>query len=178
MANVAQALAAELEKEAAATRRMLERVPEDRLDWQPHAKSMTLGQLALHLASLPGAFAKMGRLEGLDASTVDFSPPAPKSTEEILSTLESSLADAKAFLNGLDDKAADSPWRLSMGEQEVWTMPRHELVRSLMLNHSYHHRGQLSVYLRLLDVPVPATYGDSADEHPLAAPAEVASATA
>lgn len=169
MANVAQALAAELEKEGASTRRMLERVPADRLDWQPHAKSMTLGQLALHLAGLPGAFAKMGRLDGFDASTVDFTPGTPKSADEILATLDASLAEAKAFFDGLDDEAADAPWRLTLGEQEIATMPRHELVRSLMFNHSYHHRGQLTVYLRLLDVPVPATYGDSADEHPFAA---------
>jgi len=171
MANVAQALAAELEKEAGATRRMLERVPEDRLDWQPHTKSMTLGQLALHLAGLPGTFARLGRLDGLDASTVDFAPRTPQSADEILSTWESSLADAKAFLGGLDEEAANAPWRLSLGERELATMPRHELVRNLMFNHSYHHRGQLSVYLRLLDVPVPAVYGNSADENPFAAQA-------
>lgn len=172
MANVAQALAAELEKESVATRRILERVPADHLDWQPHAKSMTLGQLAIHLAGLPGAFARMGRLDGIDLSTIDFAHRAPQSVDEILSTLEASLAEAKAFFDGLDDEAADAPWRFTMGEQEVSTISRHELVRSLMFNHSYHHRGQLSVYLRLLDVPVPATYGDSADEHPLTAQAQ------
>jgi uncharacterized damage-inducible protein DinB len=168
MANIGQALAAELEKESASTRRLLERVPADHLDWQPHEKSMTLGQLAIHLAGLPGTFAKLGQLDGLDASTVDFTPKAPQSADEILSTWESSLADAKAFLGGLDDETANGPWRLSLGEQELATMPRHELVRSLMFNHSYHHRGQLSVYLRLLGIPVPATYGNSADENPFA----------
>lgn len=171
MANVGQALAAELEKEAVATRRILERVPADRLDWQPHAKSMSLGQLALHLAGLPGAFSRMGRLDGFDASTIDFTPRTPESTDQILATWEASLADAKAFLGGLDDQAANAPWRMTLGERELMTLPRHELVRTLMFNHSYHHRGQLSVYLRLLDVPVPATYGDSADEHPMAAQA-------
>lgn len=169
MANIGQALAAELEKESAATRRILKRVPADRLDWQPHPKSMTLGQLALHLAGLPGAFAKMGRLEGLDASTVDFAHKQPESADQILTTLDASLAEAKEFFSDLDDETANAPWRLSLGEQEISTMPRHELVRSLMFNHAYHHRGQLSVYLRLLDVPVPATYGDSADEHPFGA---------
>jgi uncharacterized damage-inducible protein DinB len=168
MANVAQSLAAELEKESAATRRLLERVPGDRLGWQPHEKSMTLGQLAIHLAGLPGAFARLGRLDGLDASTVDFAPRTPQSADEILATWESSLADAKAFFSSLDDEAANAPWRLSLGERELATMPRHELVRSLMFNHSYHHRGQLTVYLRLLDIPVPATYGNSADENPFA----------
>ena len=169
MGNVGQALAAELEKESAATRRMLERVPADHLDWQPHTKSMTLGQLAIHLASLPGAFARMGRLDGFDVSTANFTPKKPQSAEEILATLEASLAEAKAFFGGLDDEAANAPWRMTLGERELATMPRHELVRSLMFNHAYHHRGQLSVYLRLLDVPVPATYGNSADENPFAA---------
>jgi len=168
MAHVAQALAAELEREGGATRRMLERVPEDRLDWQPHTKSMTLGQLALHVAGLPGTFARMGRLDGFDVSTIDFTPKAPQSKEEILAVLDASLAEAKAFFGELDETSAAAPWRLHRGEQEIFTLPRHELVRNLMLNHSYHHRGQLSVYLRLLDVPVPATYGDSADEHPMA----------
>jgi uncharacterized damage-inducible protein DinB len=171
MGNVGQALAAELEKESASTRRLLERIPTDRLGWQPHDKSMTLGQLGLHLAGLPGAFARLGRLDGLDAATVDFTPKAPQSTDEILAAWESSLADAKAFLSGLDDETANGSWRLSRGEQELAKMPRHELVRSLMFNHSYHHRGQLTVYLRLLDVPVPATYGNSADENPFAAQA-------
>ena len=169
MGQIGQTLATELEKEGAATRRMLERVPADRLDWQPHPKSMSLGQLALHLAGLPGAFAKMGRLDGLDAATIDFTPGAPKSTDEILAAFDASLADAKAFFGGLDDETANGSWRLSLGERELATMPRHELVRSLMFNHSYHHRGQLSVYLRLLDVPVPAVYGNSADENPFAA---------
>jgi uncharacterized damage-inducible protein DinB len=171
MANVGQALAAELEKEGAATRRILERVPADRLDWQPHSKSMTLGELALHVARLPGAFSQMGRLDGFDAATVDFTPPRPQNVDEILATWEASLADAKAFLSGLDDESANAPWRMTLGEKELMTLPRHELVRTLMFNHSYHHRGQLSVYLRLLDVPVPATYGNSADENPFAAQA-------
>lgn len=168
MANVAQALAAELEKESAATRRLLERIPADRLDWQPHEKSMTLGQLGLHIAGLPAAFSRMGRMDGLDAATVDFKHKAPQSKDEILAALESSLVEAKAFFESLDDERANAPWRLTLGERELATMPRHELVRSLMFNHSYHHRGQLSVYLRLLDIPVPAVYGDSADENPFA----------
>lgn len=166
MGTIGQALAAELEKESVATRRMLERVPADRLDWQPHAKSMTLGELALHLAGLPGVFARMGRGDGLDVATVDFTQTAPKSAEEILAALDASLAEAREFFSGLDDETANGPWRLTSGEQELATMSRHELVRSLMFNHAYHHRGQLSVYLRLLDVPVPATYGNSADENP------------
>jgi uncharacterized damage-inducible protein DinB len=169
MSNPTQALAKELEREAVSTRRILERVPADQLDWQPHPKSMTLGQLALHLAGIPGSISRLGQLDGLDASTVDFTPASPPNAEAFLPTLESSLAEALAFLGSLDEEASAAPWRLTAGERELFTVPRLELVRSLMLNHWYHHRGQLSVYLRILDVPVPAIYGRSADENPFAA---------
>lgn len=168
MPNLAQALVNELEREAGSTRRLLERVPADRLDWQPHPKSMTLGQLALHLASIPGNISRLAGLDGFDASTANFAPASPPDAEALLATLESSLADARAFLDGLDEEAAAAPWRLSAGEREVFTLPRAEVVRTLMLNHWYHHRGQLAVYLRLLDVPVPVIYGRSADENPFA----------
>jgi uncharacterized damage-inducible protein DinB len=168
MPSLTQSLANELERETAATRRLLERIPADRLEWQPHPKSMTLGQLAQHLASIPGNISRLARLEGFDASQANFAPPAPESAEALLSTLETSLADAKSFLGELDEEAAVAPWRLTAGEREVFTIPRAEVVRTLMLNHWYHHRGQLAVYLRLLDVPVPVIYGRSADENPFA----------
>ncbi|MGH7490368.1 MAG: DinB family protein [bacterium] len=168
MSNSAQALADELKREAGSTRRLLERVPADRLEWQPHPKSMTLGQLAFHLANIPGNISRMGRLDGFDASKANFTPATPPSAEAILPALESSLTEALSFIDGLDEEAASAPWRLSVGEREVFTIPRHEVVRTLMLNHWYHHRGQLGVYLRLLDVPVPAVYGRSADENPFA----------
>lgn len=171
MSNLAQALANELEREAGSTRRLLERVPADRLDWQPHPKSMTLGQLALHLASIPGNISRLASLDGFDASTANFAPASPPDAEALLPALESSLAAARSFLDGLDEEAAAAPWRLSAGEREVFTLPRAEVVRTLMLNHWYHHRGQLAVYLRLLDVPVPVVYGRSADENPFAAAA-------
>jgi uncharacterized damage-inducible protein DinB len=166
MLNPTQALANELEREAVSTRRLLERVPADRLDWQPHPKAMTLGQLALHLASIPGNISRLAGLDGFDASTANFNPASPPNAEALLPALESSLADAKSFLGGLDEEASAAPWRLSAGEREVFTVPRLEVVRTLMLNHWYHHRGQLCVYLRFLDVPVPAVYGRSADENP------------
>src|SRR5262245_54681868 len=111
MAGVTQPFISELEQEAVSTRRVLERVPADKLDWQPHPKSMRLGQLALHIANLPGAFARMGRLDGFDASQARFSPPMPQSVDEILSTLEASVADARAFLSDLDEETAFAPWR-------------------------------------------------------------------
>jgi len=168
MSTITPALVAELEQEAASTRRVLERVPADRLDWQPHPKSMTLGQLALHVASIPGSIARLAQLDGLDAATRSFLAPQPENAADLLPALEASLADAKSFLNGLNDEAAAAPWRLTVGEREVFTLPRLGVVRTLMLNHWYHHRGQLLVYLRLLEVPVPAVYGRSADENPFA----------
>lgn len=164
MANAA--LVAELEQESHATRRVLERVPDDRLEWRPHPKSMSLGQLALHVATIPGSLARLAQLDGLDAATVDFTPASPASAAELLPALEASVAGAREFLSGLDDAAAAATWRLTFGERELLAAPRAGIVRSLLLNHWYHHRGQLVVYLRLLDVPVPAVYGRSADEDP------------
>ena len=152
----------ELEQEAQATRRVLERVPEDRLDWTPHPKSMTLGQLAMHIANLPGAIAEVSRA-WFDVSTV-IPRPTATSTEELLQTLEASLAQARSILENVDDADLLAPWQMMKGEEVVFAITRGELLRSVMLNHWYHHRGQLTVYLRLLDVPVPAVSGDSADE--------------
>lgn len=168
MSRMTPALVAELEQEAASTRRVLERVPADRLEWQPHPKSMTLGQLALHVASIPGSITRIAQLDGMDAATRSFIPAQPAKAEDLLPALEAGLADAKSFLTSLDDEAASTPWRLTVGEREVFTIPRLGVIRTLLLNHWYHHRGQLVVYLRLLDVPVPAVYGRSADENPFA----------
>jgi uncharacterized damage-inducible protein DinB len=168
MATIGQTVAAELEKEAQATRRVLERVPGDQLGWQPHPKSMSLGQLAIHVATIPGSIARLAKMDGFDASTANFAPVAPESAEDLIPALDAALAEATTFLHELDDTAAAAPWRLSIGERELFTQPRLGVVRSLMLNHWYHHRGQLVVYLRLLDVPVPSVYGPSADENPFA----------
>jgi len=161
-----QKMAAELEREAVATRRILERVPADRLDWQPHPKSMTLGQLALHMANIPGGISRMARLDGMDVAGRPNLPPQPQSADELLAALDASLAEARSLLETLDDEAADAPWRLSAGPREIFTLPRIDILRTMMLNHLYHHRGQLAVYLRLLDIPVPVIYGRSADENP------------
>jgi uncharacterized damage-inducible protein DinB len=175
MLDAAQAMSSELEQEANVTRRVLERVPADRLTWRPHSKSMTLGQLALHVAKVPGDLANLSQLDGIDAETVDFHPPQPATAAEILPALETSLESARAVLAKLDAGTASGAWRLTAGPRELFTVPRIAMMRSLMLNHWYHHRGQLVVYLRLLDVPVPAVYGRSADENPFAKPAMAAS---
>jgi uncharacterized damage-inducible protein DinB len=155
----------ELEQEAAATRRTLERVPEAKLSWRPHAKSMSLGQLALHIASVPGNIARLATSDGLDAPPA-FKQEAAMSLRQILEALDKSLADARSLLGPMDDARALSIWTMKRNGQSVMSMPRVALLRAIMLNHWYHHRGQLTVYLRLLDVPVPSVYGPSADENP------------
>jgi uncharacterized damage-inducible protein DinB len=108
----------------------------------------------------------MAQLEEFDASQANFAPPEAKSAEEIIAALDVSVRTAADYLAGIDDKTATASWRLTSGGKEVFTVPRAGLLRTIMLNHWYHHRGQLSVYLRLLDVPVPSIYGPSADENP------------
>jgi len=160
----------ELDQETRATRRVLERVPEDRLDWRPHEKSMTLGQLAMHVATLPAAIAEISTRTEFDVNT-QIPRPSATSASELVTTLDQSVARARTLLGGMDDAALASPWRMVSGGREVAAMPRGALLRSVMLNHWYHHRGQLTVYLRETGARVPAIYGASADESPFAASA-------
>src|SRR5271167_4117961 len=159
---------AEFREEAAVTKRILERVPADKLTWRPHPKSMSLGQLAIHIATIPGALATLAQGDGLDVSQAQFVPPQPKSLQEIQAAFEDSVRNSETVLTAMTDEAAQGNWRLRRGDKEIFTQPRAGVLRSIMLNHWYHHRGQLSVYLRLLDVPVPVVYGPSADENPFA----------
>lgn len=167
MATIAELLE-ELEQEAEATRRVLERVPEERLGWKPHDRSMTLGELAMHVAALPGAIAELSLRPEFDVRT-EIPRPGGASTAELLDALDGSVARARTLLGAMDDAALAAPWRMVDGDQEVATIPRGSLLRSILLNHWYHHRGQLTVYLRLAGAPVPAIYGASADEDPFAA---------
>ena len=166
---IIETLLQELEQEAQTTRRVLERVPDASLGWKPHEKSMSLGQLALHIATVPGAVAEMAARPGLDMPPA-FVQPSAQTSAELLPALEQSLAKARAALGGIDDRRALEPWTLKRGDQVLMTMPRAAVLRTIMLNHWYHHRGQLSVYLRELNVPVPSIYGPSADENPFAEP--------
>jgi uncharacterized damage-inducible protein DinB len=156
----------EFREEAIVTKRVLDRVPKDKLPWKPHQKSMSLGQLALHIATVPGALAKISQLDEFDAGQVNFDPPAPKNLAEIQSALEESQRVVEECIGGMSEQKARGNWRLMVHGKEASSRPRVEMLRSIMLNHWYHHRGQLSVYLRLLDVPVPVIYGPSADENP------------
>lgn len=160
-------LLSELEQEAQTTRRVLERVPEGKLDWRPHEKARTLGELAMHVATVPGGVAEL--FGGLSPAQIpQFADPPANSAAELLPALEQSIAKAKTVLGAMDEASLNETWRLMKGDREVFALPRAALFRSIMLNHWYHHRGQLSVYLKQLDVPIPSIYGPSADENPFA----------
>lgn len=158
----------EFQQETATTKRLLERVPEEQLSWRPHPKSMSLGQLSLHVASIPGNIVGLAQQEGFDASQANFTPPEVSTVNELLTAFETSIKTAENYLSGLDEKTASGNWRLTSAGKEIFTIPRIGMLRTVMLNHWYHHRGQLTVYLRLLDVPLPVIYGRSADENPFA----------
>jgi uncharacterized damage-inducible protein DinB len=161
------ALIQELEQEAQTTRRVLERVPENRLSWKPHEKSMSLGQLALHVATVPGMVAEISQHSPFPVP--EFTQPSAASAGELVPALEQSVARAKQILSSMNDADLTKQWSVVDGTREVMKLPIGALLRSIMLNHWYHHRGQLSVYLRQVGVPVPSIYGPSADENPFAA---------
>jgi len=167
--SVTQAFLQEFENEAKTTRRVLERVPSDKLSWRPHPKSMSLGHLALHVAASPGVICGWATQDETEFSGQ--APPDPTSTEEIVAAHDKSVERVREILSSLNEEDVKKPWAAKMkGTSEpMMTMPKVALLRGLGLNHTYHHRGQLSVYLRLLDVAVPSIYGPSADENPFAA---------
>jgi uncharacterized damage-inducible protein DinB len=161
------ALLLELEQETGTTRRVLERLDGDQFDWRPHPKSLTLGQLAMHVATIPGAIADISTRDSFDVGATIPRPDAT-STAEVLEALQESVASARAIFGAMDDAALQTPWRMMLGGQEVGAMTRGALLRTVLFNHWYHHRGQLSVYLRETGSLVPAIYGASADESPFA----------
>lgn len=153
----------EFDHEMATTRKLLERVPEDRLSWKPHDKSFSLGQLAQHVANIP-TWGHM-TLERPDIDLEAFPPPAPMgSRAAILEFFEKNRADARRSLIGRTDAELMAPWSLKKGDHTMFTMPKATVWRTFVMNHLVHHRGQLSVYLRQQDVPLPSMYGPSADE--------------
>lgn len=158
-------MVAELQREQDTTKRVLVRVPEEKLTWRPHAKSMTPGQLALHAATIPANLSQLAALDAFDAGNANFESPQPASKAEILAALDDAVPSATEYLRSL---TADAPWRLTRHGNEVFAMPLAVMLRNLFFNHWYHQRGQLSVYLRLLDVAVPVIYGRSADGNPFA----------
>ena len=161
-----EALLQEYDQEMANTRKTLERVPDDKCSWRPHPKSYSLGQLALHIASAQGNVAALAAMDTVEAPV--FFQAEAQSRQEILDTFSKSLESAKETLGKMDDARLAAPWTLTRNGENVMSIPRIGFVRSVLLNHVYHHRGQLSVYLRMLDVPVPSIYGPSAYENPFA----------
>jgi uncharacterized damage-inducible protein DinB len=165
MSNL-DSMLAEFHEEAATTKRVLDRVPADKLGWKPHERSMSLGQLALHIATVPAGICRITEADIFDVSQASFAPPQPKTMDEVHAALDATLGTVEGTLSGCSESNAQASWHLMFGDRELMSIPRAQVWRSLMLNHWYHHRGQLSVYLRLLDVPVPSIYGPSADEKP------------
>ena len=164
--SIAQSLLAEFETQAPITRRFLERLPEDKLTWKPHEKSMSAGQLAYHLAFVPGGVVRFVQNNPVQAP--DFAGfPQPASRQEILAKYDESIAAVRDLLPKFDDASMRETWRMVSGGREVMAQPRGEFLRDVMFSHWYQHRGQFSVYLRLLNVAVPASWGPSADEAPL-----------
>ena len=157
---------AELDQETSSTRNLLSRVPEDKLGWKPHPKSMSLGQLAFHVAVVPGGIAEAACLDQFELP--EFKHPDPKNKKEILDSLEQSVATARQKLGALDDARLLATWTATKNGKQMMAIPRIGVIRSILLNHWYHHRGQLDVYLRLLNVPLPSIYGPTADENPFA----------
>jgi uncharacterized damage-inducible protein DinB len=168
--SLTQALIREFEQESATTRRVLERVPEDRLAWKPHAKSMSVGELALHVAMSPAYISAWALKDSVEMSGRGQPPPQPASTAEVLAAHDEGVKKTKDALTQIGDDGLQKDWKLITTEgATIMGMPKIALVRTIVMNHTYHHRGQLSVYLRMLDVPVPSIYGPSADESPFAA---------
>jgi uncharacterized damage-inducible protein DinB len=154
----------ELDQESKTTQRVLDRIPADKLTWKPHGKSMTLGQLGLHIAGGQGRLAEILSKDRHEIG--DMSQKQPASKQEILDALMQGTAAAASSLKKLNDSQLMGTFTLAKGDRVLLSAPRGAVMRSILLNHFYHHRGQLSVYLRLLDVPVPSIYGPSADENP------------
>jgi uncharacterized damage-inducible protein DinB len=164
MGRMADGFIDELTREAETTRNQLARVPEERFDWRPHDKSLTLGELALHIATTPGGVADL--ITNLEVPAAPFLYVQPESLAEVLSALEESVANARAKLDGWDDAAMMAEWKMTSNGETLMAVPRAGMIRSIMLNHWYHHRGQLQVYLRMVGASVPSVYGPTADENP------------
>lgn len=162
------ALLPEFDHEVAVTRRLLDRLPEGKLEWQPHSKSMTLGALAAHLSELGYWGQETLNSPAVDLETMtrpsDYVPPATRAA--VLALFDAKMAAARTALVGKSDDQLMAPWTLRRGAHEFFTMPKASCWRTFVMNHLIHHRGQLTVYLRQLDVPLPSIYGPSADEQP------------
>jgi len=160
--KLSESLVAELTHEASSTRKMFERLPEQSLTWKPHSKSRSLGEIAEHIAGLPGVF--IGSLDQDEFDRLTLQPQLPGRVSDLVKTFDRGVTKAFDVLQQLSDEQMMASWRYRYGERIIFEMPRLAVIRAMGINHLIHHRGQLSVYLRLLDVPVPSVYGPTADE--------------
>lgn len=165
--SISKSILPEFDHEMANTRKSLERVPDGKFDWKPHEKSMTLGALSSHVANIPGWTASTFAGDELDVQPEGAEPyreEEAKTTSELLAMFDKNVTSARAALEAATDEAWQGKWSLKMTGKTFFTLPRTQVIRGFILSHLIHHRAQLGVYLRLLDVPVPAIYGPSADE--------------
>lgn len=162
--KLSQLFLSELRQEAVNTRRILERVPFDKLDYKPHEKSMTLGRLSTHVAEITGWWKECVMQDELDFAKGDFKPKVFSTNEELVAYFDDLMVKAEKILTEVDDAEFSRMWTMRSGEMIFFSLPKGEVCRTWCLNHWYHHRAQLGVYLRLLDIPVPGSYGPSADE--------------
>lgn len=160
--NLYESIIAELQHEAPTTRKMLERLPSVSLAWKPHEKSRTLGEVASHIANIPGLFIASLDADQLDRYSYEAAPVDDLSA--ILSTFDTNITNAFSILPSLSNERMFGSWRYTYGDKTIFELPRIAVIRGMALNHSIHHRGQLSVYMRLLDIPLPPVYGPTADE--------------
>lgn len=165
--SIAQSLLPEFDQEMASTRKVLERIPSEKWNWKPHEKSGTLGWLSAHVGTIPGWYTMTLKTESLDYAPVDgpqYEAPKIENTQQLLAAFDKDCREARAVLNQASDADFSVNWTLLAGGQEIFTMPRIACLRSMVMNHMIHHRAQLTMYLRLLNVPIPGLYGPSADE--------------
>ena len=162
--KICDTLLPEFDHEISTTRKLLERVPEDKWDWTPHAKSMKLGRLACHVAELTHFATAITKSDSMDFAKGEYIAIDAANRQQLLDAFDKAAASARAAIAGSSDENLAKPWSLLMGGKPLVTMPKAGVLRTVMMNHLIHHRGQLSVYLRLTDTPVPSIYGPSADE--------------
>lgn len=166
MSNQTDALLKESREESLPTGQVLDRIPAEHLGWKPHPTSAARGALAMHVATIPGQFASLLQLDEIDVAAGLDSPRAPVDVADILSALQQSQVAFEDWIVGTNHETLNRDWRLSLGPKVLISRPRVEIVRAVVFNHRYHHRAQLTVYLRMLGVPVPPIYGPSGDESP------------
>ncbi len=175
--NLSQMFLDEFNREAKTTRRFLERIPNDKLNWQPHEKSMSAGKLGLHIAASQKGIMEMALADTFDSNNMKPQDTLPSNTQEILAAQDASVQFVNEKLPTITDEQMMQPWRAVRGDEVVFEMPRIGVIRNILMNHIYHHRGQLGVYLRLMGCRVPTAYGPSGDENMDGSPIEEAATT-